>query len=402
MIRFLTGGESHGKALSVIIEGFPSNIKISKPDIDKELARRQKGYGRGGRMSIEHDSVEIISGIRYGKSLGSPITFIIENKDWKNWVEVMDSGEPLAKPEKITIPRPGHADLTGISKYNFNDIRNSIERSSARDTAARVAACSVARVFLKEFGIYIGSYVESIGGIFSNTDTYSNLLNNDFEENDSIIEISSKADNSELRVLDKEQEDKIKEKIDDIIKKGDTLGGTFVCFAVGLPVGIGSFMQYDRKLTSEIAASFLSINAVKGIEFGKGFDSALETGSTNNDIIEIKDNNITRKTNNCGGVEGGISNGMPLLVRAAMKPISTLRVPIKTIDLGKMIQVDSRWERSDFTAVPSCSVIAESMLCWSIAKMFLEKFGGDSLEETKDNYNSYTSKLNNRIKENFE
>lgn len=401
MIRFLTGGESHGKALSVIVEGFPSNIKISKTDIDKELARRQKGYGRGGRMSIEHDSVEIISGIRYGKSLGSPIAFIIENKDWKNWVEVMDSRDSTIRPDKVTIPRPGHADLAGISKYNFDDIRNSIERSSARDTAARVAACSVARVFLKEFGISIGSYVESIGGILPNIDTYNNLLNNDFAGNDSIIELSSQADNSDLRVLDKEQEEKIKEKIDYIIKKGDTLGGTFVCFAVGLPVGIGSFMQYDRKLTGEIAGSIMSINAVKGIEFGKGFDSALETGSTNNDIIEIVDNNITRKTNNSGGVEGGISNGMPLLVRAVMKPISTLRVPIKTIDLSKMTQVDSRWERSDFTAVPACSIIAESMLCWSIAKLFLEKFGGDSLEETKDNYYSYTSKLNNRIQENF-
>lgn len=401
MIRFLTGGESHGKALSVIIEGFPSNIKISKTDIDNELARRQKGYGRGGRMAIEQDAVEIISGIRYGKTLGSPIAFIIENKDWIHWTKVMDCSDINAKPEKVTIPRPGHADLAGISKYNYDDIRNSIERSSARDTAARVAAGSVARIFLKEFGIYIGSYVESIGGIFPNTDTYSKLLENDIESSESILGLSVLADESELRVLDKYHENSIKEKIDYIKERGDTLGGTFVCFALGLPVGLGSFMQYDRKINCEIASSIMSINAVKGIEFGKGFASALETGSSNNDIIEIKNNSITRKTNNSGGIEGGISNGMPLLVRAVMKPISTLRTPVKTIDLCKMTQVDSRWERSDYTAVPACSVIAESMLCWSIAKMFLEKFGGDSIEETKDNYNSYTSKLNNRIKENF-
>jgi len=401
MIRFLTAGESHGKALSTIIDGFPSNIKILKSDIDFQLKRRQAGYGRGERMSIESDTVEILSGIRHGKSLGSPISLLISNKDWKNWEDIMSSEELISEISKVTIPRPGHADLTGISKYNFNDIRNSIERSSARETAARVAACSIARIFLKEFDITIGSFVESVGGVFSDKNIYNLLLGNEYHDNKSIIALSTSADKSDLRVLDSVHEKKIKNRIDEVKEKGDTLGGTMVVFAVGLPVGLGSFMQYDRRLDAEITSSIMSVNAVKGIEIGSGFNSAVNTGSSNNDVIELAGGNIGHRTNYSGGIEGGISNGMPLIIRAAMKPISTLANPVETIDLSKMLPVKSRWERSDFTAVPSCSVIAESMLCWSIAKLFIEKFGGDSIEETKDNYNSYMLKLNNRIKDNF-
>ncbi|MDP4114832.1 MAG: chorismate synthase [Bacteroidota bacterium] len=401
MIRFLTAGESHGKALSTIVDGFPSNIRILKSDIDFQLKRRQVGYGRGERMSIESDTAEILSGIRHGKSLGSPISLLISNKDWENWEDIMSSEELTSEISKVTIPRPGHADLTGVSKYNFNDIRNSIERSSARETAARVAACSIARIFLKEFDITIGSFVESVGGVFSDNNIYHLLLSNNYHDNKSIIALSTSADKSDLRVLDSVHEKKIKNRIDEVKEKGDTLGGTMVVFAVGLPVGLGSFMQYDRRLDAEITSSIMSVNAVKGIEIGSGFNSAVNTGSSNNDVIELAGGNIGHRTNYSGGIEGGISNGMPLIIRAAMKPISTLANPVETIDLSKMLPVKSRWERSDFTAVPSCSVIAESMLCWSIAKLFIEKFGGDSIEETKDNYNSYMLKLNNRIKDNF-
>lgn len=401
MIKFLTAGESHGKALSIIVEGFPSNIIISKDEIDYQLKRRQKGYGRGNRMKIENDNIQILSGIRYGKTLGSPISFVIENKDWENWTDRMSEIQLEVAAERIDVPRPGHADLVGVSKYNFNDIRNSIERSSARETAARVAACSVARIFLKEFDIKIGSYVESVGGVFQDEIKYSEIIENKFN-NDKLFDLSNKADKSCLRLLDNAQETKIISKIEEEKSKGDTLGGTFVVFATGVPVGLGSFMQFDRKLDSEITSSIMSINAIKGVEIGNGFNSALITGSMNNDIITFEEEKFSRKTNYSGGVEGGISNGMPIVLRAAMKPISTLANPIETISLKRMETVTSRWERSDFTAVPACSVIAESMLCWSLAKLFLIKFGGDSIEETKDNYFNYTSKLLARIKKNFE
>ncbi|MDZ7623118.1 MAG: chorismate synthase [Ignavibacteriaceae bacterium] len=401
MIRFLTAGESHGKALVAIVEGFPSNLPISVRDINLQLKRRQGGYGRSDRMKIESDSVQILSGIRFGKTLGSPISFLIENKDWVNWEDVMSIEKPADSIKKITIPRPGHADLVGVSKYNFDDIRNSIERSSARETAARVAAGSVARKFLEHFGIHIGSYVESIGGIYSSKDYFNELLQNKTTLLKTGWEISVKADKSVVRVLDKTQEKKIINKIKSVKKSGDTLGGTFITIATGVPVGLGSFMQYDRRLDADIAFHMMSINAVKGVEFGNGFESAEQYGSQVHDEITINGKSFSRKTNHSGGIEGGISNGLPILIRAAMKPISTLAKPLNTIDLGSMKKVVSRYERSDFTAVPSCAVVAESMLAWVIAKHFLIKFGGDSLEETRDNFNSFTKKSFNRIRKGF-
>ena len=289
MIRFLTAGESHGKALTTIVDGFPSNLKISESYINQHLKRRQTGYGRGLRMKIENDKAEILSGIRFGKTLGSPISMLIKNSDWENWQTLM-SIDPLdRKVEKISIPRPGHADLVGVSKYNFNDIRNSIERSSARETAARVAAGSIARKLLEEFGITIGSFVESIGGIYPDKNFAEKLFNNAIPKNFSARSISDKADISSIRVLEPKQEEKIIRKIKLAKKNGDTLGGTFLTFATGVPVGLGSFMNYDRKLDAEIAHSIMSINAVKAIEVGEGFLLAEKFGSKSHDEIIIKE-----------------------------------------------------------------------------------------------------------------
>ncbi len=401
MIRILTSGESHGKALSVIVEGFPSNIPLDKEYINDQLRRRQMGYGRGGRMKIETDEIEILSGIRFGKTLGSPISFNICNSDWKNWTELMSHTPIKNKVEKITIPRPGHADLTGISKFNFSDIRNSIERSSARETAARVAGSTIARKFLEEFGITVGSFVESIGNVYSKNNFAQKLFENNLPENFSAIDLANEADKSDVRVLDSEQETKIINKIKLAKKNGDTLGGNIVVVATGVPVGLGSYMFYDRKLDASIAFEFMSINAIKGVEIGTGFLSAGLFGSKSHDEITLNNDGFSRKTNRAGGIEGGISTGLPIIVRAAMKPIATLMQPIETVDLKSMTSMKARRERSDFVAVPACGVIGEAALAWVLAKFMLEKFGGDSLEETKANYKNYTKNLFHNIKKNF-
>ena len=401
MIRFLTAGESHGKALTTIVDGFPSNIKISESFINQQLKRRQFGYGRGLRMKIETDKAEILSGVRFGKTLGSPISMLIRNSDWENWQTLMSVDPVNEKIQKVSIPRPGHADLVGVSKYNFDDIRNSIERSSARETAARVAAGSIAKRFLEEFGISIGSFVESIGGIYPEKNFSEKLFNNSISSNLSAQSISEKADKSSVRVLENQHEEKIVRKIKTAKKNGDTLGGIFITVATGVPVGLGSFMNYDTKLDAEIAHSIMSINAVKAVEVGEGFLLAEKFGSKSHDEIVMKKDFIGRKTNRAGGIEGGVSTGLPIIVRSAMKPIATLMSPIKSVDLSTMKKVDARRERSDFVAVPACAVISESMLAWSLAKFFLQKFGGDSIEETKDNFNIYNKKLFNRIKNNF-
>jgi len=401
MIKLITAGESHGKGLTTIVTGFPSNLEISRDYINEQLRRRQAGYGRGLRMKIETDQVEIISGIRHGKTLGSPISMIIWNKDWENWKESMNAEPVDKKIDKVTIPRPGHADLVGVTKYNFDDIRNSIERSSARETAARVAGCSIARKFLSEFGIHIGSFVESIGGIYSKENIAEKFLLNKLSPNYSAEKINKLSDKSSVRVLDKNQEEKIIRKIKLAKKKGDTLGGTFYVIVTGLPPGIGSFVEYDTRLEAELSLAVMSIQAVKGVEIGLGFKSAELFGSEVHDEIILKGETFSRKTNRAGGIEGGISTGLPLIIRAAMKPIATLMSPIQSVDLAKMKSVEARRERSDFVAVPACAVIAESMAAWTIAKLFLQKFGGDSMEEVKDNYSNYVKKYFYRIKKNF-
>jgi chorismate synthase len=399
MIRFLTAGESHGKSLTVIVEGIPSNLPITEKYINLHLKRRQSGFGRSSRMKLESDSVEILSGIRFGKTLGSPITLTIENKDWINWKQLMDAAKLPKNYQEISIPRPGHADLIGAVKYDYKDIRNSIERSSARETAARVAAGSVARKLLEVFGISVGSFVESLGGIYSKQMFLKKLLENKIKDSGWLI--SEKADQSEVRVLDKKQETDIVNKILRAKRKGDTLGGTFILIATGVPLGLGSFMQFDRRIDADIAFHLMSVNAVKAIEIGSGFSGSESFGSEIQDEIKLTGGKFIRPTNNAGGIEGGITNGSPVIVRCAMKPISTLAKPLKSVDLKVMKEVNSRYERSDITAVPACAVISESMLAWAIAKHFLLKFGGDSMQEIKNNYSAYTKNLSKKIKHNF-
>ncbi|MBU1099009.1 MAG: chorismate synthase [Bacteroidetes bacterium] len=401
MIRFLTAGESHGKGLTSIVEGFPSNIQIENEYINFHLARRQMGYGRGMQMKIEKDKAEILSGIRFQKTLGSPISLFIKNNDWENWADKMSPEDKRKDKEKISIPRPGHADLVGVTKYNFDDIRNSIERSSARETAARVAACSIARKFLEEFGIYIGSFVESIGNIFPKENYGKVLLENKQPRDFNAWTMSEKADESSVRVFEEEHENRIIRKIKLAKKRGDTLGGTFYTVVSGLPLGLGSFVHYDTKLSADLAFAIMSINAMKGVEIGSGFESANAFGSESHDEIILHGDAITRKSNRAGGIEGGISTGLPIIIRAAMKPIATLMSPIETIDLNTMNKIEARRERSDFVAVPACAVVAESMVAWVIADFFLKKFGGDSIEETRDNYLNYLKKSNARLNKNF-
>lgn len=401
MINFVTAGESHGKGLIAVVSGFPSNLTISENYINNQLRRRQAGYGRGLRMKIETDAVEIISGVRFNKTLGSPISLFIKNKDWENWISKMNVDIPNEVVEKITIPRPGHADLVGTLKYNYNDIRNSIERSSARETASRVAACSIARIFLSEFGIEIGSYVESIGGIFSKERFSDKLFSHNISKSFTAEKLNKLSDKSCVRVLDDSQEKKIINKIKLAKKRGDTLGGTFFVVATGVPTGLGSFVDYDSRLDAELSKSIMSIQAVKGVEIGLGFESAQMFGSGVHDEIILKGKDFSRKTNRAGGIEGSISTGLPIIIRGAMKPISTLMTPLDSIDLLTMKKIEARRERSDFVAVPACVVIAESMVAWTLAKFFLQKFGGDCIEETKENYKNYTQKLFGRTKNSF-
>lgn len=397
-IRYLTAGESHGKTLAVIIEGFPSNLRIDIDKINLELSRRQGGYGRGGRMKIEKDTAEIVSGVRFGKTTGSPISVLVRNRDWENWGTKM-SVEPVDEEiEKIVIPRPGHADLVGVTKYNLDDIRNSIERSSARETAVRVVAGAFAKQLLSQYGVEISSFVESIGGVNGSGDLYFRLLNN---EDVNFTEILKIAEESELRIPDPEKEEEIKERIRLAKKEGDTLGGVFAVVARGLVPGVGSFVHYDRKLDAAISHSMMSINAVKGVEIGTGFEGAAVPGSMVHDEIILRDGVISRKTNRAGGIEGGTTNGESILVRAAMKPIATLMMPLRSIDLSSFEEIDARRERSDFTAVPACAVIGESVLAWTLAEFYLDKFGGDSVEESVDNFTQYKNRIYQRLRENF-
>ncbi len=396
-LRFLTAGESHGKGLVGILEGIPSGLPLSSNDIDKELKRRQGGYGRGGRMKIESDHAEIISGVRWGQTIGSPIALFIENKDWKNWQNIMSESPVEIKEEidirfmPVTRPRPGHADLAGAIKYNHKDIRNVLERSSARETAIRVGIGAIAKKFLSEFQIYVGSYVTQIGDV--KTDI-SAIKSNESE----LLSLFEKAENSVTRCPDKETTEKMVELIDRAIKKGDTLGGIFEVFVTGIPVGLGSYIQWDKRINSKIAEALMGIQAIKGVEIGLGFKMASQFGSEVMDEIfyegsEESMQGFYRKTNYSGGIEGGMTNGMPIIIRAAMKPIPTLRKPLRSVDILTKEPFEAAYERSDVCAVPAASVIAEAMTALVIADSFLEKFGGDSMEETKRNYRGYLKYL---------
>ncbi|MBI5098940.1 MAG: chorismate synthase [Nitrospirae bacterium] len=418
-LRYLTAGESHGQALACVIDGIPSNLYLSAADIDKELSRRQKGYGRGGRMKIESDHAQILSGVRRGKTLGSPITLLIENKDWDNWCDVMSAelNDPKLKTQNsklkaVTRPRPGHADLAGAIKYNTNDIRNILERSSARETAARVAAGATAKKFLSEFNIHVISYVVEIGGISGQQSAVSSQQNEK-----KLLSLFNKAEASPVRCPDKDIEKKMISKINNAIRKGDTLGGVFEVVVLGIPVGLGSYSQWDKKLDAKLAYALMSIQAIKGVEIGLGFEMSRRSGSDVMDEIYYRAQKrgsaearkssklpnfrtselygFYRKTNNAGGIEGGMSNGMPIIIRAAMKPIPTLRTPLSSVDIISKKPFKAAYERSDVCAVPAASVIGEAVTAFAIADSFLSKFGGDSMEEVKRNYEGYLRQVRN-------
>jgi chorismate synthase len=378
-IRFLTAGESHGRGLVCIIEGLPANLELSLEYINRELERRQRGYGRGGRMKIEKDKVQILSGVRFGKTLGGPIALFIENKDWENWKGKMAvEGERPETAVPFTRPRPGHADLAGGIKYNQRDLRNILERASARETACRVALGAVCKRFLEELGVFVGSYVVSIGPVSP-----------PIEEQD-LIKRYQLAEQSELRFPDPSKDKDFVELINRAKEMGESLGGVFEVFAVGVPPGLGSHVHWDRKLDGRIAQAMMSIQAIKGVEIGLGFEAAKRFGSEVHDEIGYREGEgYFRYSNNLGGLEGGITNGMPIIVRCAMKPIPTLTKPLRSVDVLTKEEVSAGKERTDVVAVPAASVVGESALALVLADAFLEKLGGDFMEEIKERYRIY-------------
>ncbi|ASS75436.1 chorismate synthase [Tumebacillus algifaecis] len=385
MLRYLTAGESHGPALTAIIEGLPGNLPLDLDFINHQLWRRQQGYGRGGRMKIESDRVEIMSGVRFGKTMGTPVALMIQNKDWRNWSEKMAiTGEAPDSVVEITKPRPGHADLAGALKYNQEDIRNVLERASARNTATMVAVGSTARLLLRHFGIEVYGHVVELGPV--RVDRLEGT----------IPEIAERAESSEVRVADPEAEKKIIEEIDAAKAAGDTLGGIFEIIVTGLPIGLGSYAHPDRKLDGRLAQALMSIQAIKGVEIGIGFEAARTPGSKVHDEIGHSKGEYYRRTNNAGGLEGGVTNGQPVIVRAAMKPIPTLYKPLESVDMRTKEPYRATIERSDVCAVPAAAVVGEAMVAWVLGQAFLEKFGGDSIEEIERNYKSYIDMIGAR------
>ncbi|WP_163654203.1 chorismate synthase [Listeria sp. PSOL-1] len=381
-MRYLTAGESHGPGLTTIIEGLPAGLPLLSKDIDHELRRRQGGYGRGARMQIEKDQVQITAGIRHGKTLGSPVALFVENKDWKHWESVMSVSPVSEKKEasrKVSHPRPGHADLVGGMKYGHRDMRNVLERSSARETTVRVAAGAIAKKLLHELGIEVAGHVLEIGGTKAN-------LTKDY----TITEIKTISEASPVRSLDANAAEEMMQKIDEAKKNGDTIGGVVEVVVSGVPAGLGSYVQWDKKLDAKIAQALVSINAFKGAEFGVGFEAARKPGSeVMDEIIWSKEAGYTRRTNSLGGFEGGMTNGMPIVVRGVMKPIPTLYKPLKSVDIDTKETFKASVERSDSCAVPAASVVAEAVVAWEIAVSVLEKFDGDRFDRLKEQIAEY-------------
>jgi chorismate synthase len=392
--RFTTAGESHGPALAAVVEGLPAGVPVSAGEIDLELRRRQGGYGRGGRMRIESDRAEILSGVRHGQTLGSPVTLLIRNRDWANWTEAMSPGPVENEGDdeamrRVYFPRPGHADLVGALKYDRTDARDILERASARETAARVAAGSLAKRLLAETGITVGSHVVSIGGIVA-------APVDELPE-----ELNAASDPSPVRCLDPEAEGRMIDAIDAAKRAGDTLGGVVEVVVRGLPAGLGSHVSWDRKVDGRLAGALMSIQAIKGVEIGLGFEAAMRPGSRVHDAIRLDDavgrgGGYGRAGNNAGGLEGGITTGQPLIVRAAMKPISTLMQPLDTVDLRTGERAEAVRERSDVCAVPAAGVVAEAMVAMVLADALLEKVGGDSLAEVRRNLDAYLERIRER------
>lgn len=374
-MRYLTAGESHGPQLTTILEGLPAGMPLLAEDINTELARRQQGYGRGRRMQIEKDTVEITSGVRHGQTLGSPIALIVENNDWKHWTKIMgaaplEEGQEDEVKRKITRPRPGHADLNGAIKYGHRDMRNVLERSSARETTVRVAAGAVAKKLLSLVGVTLVSHVVEIGGIKAN----ANL-------NLSMDELKERTELSPVRCADPDVEQEMMNAIDNAKKNGDSIGGVVEVIAAGMPAGVGSYVQFDRKLDAKLAAAIVSINAFKGVEFGIGFEAARKPGSeVHDEIVWDQENGYTRKTNRLGGFEGGMTTGMPIVVRGVMKPIPTLYKPLMSVDIDTKEPFSASVERSDSCAVPAAAVVAESVVAWELANSLIEQFYSDRFD----------------------
>ena len=382
MIRWFTAGESHGQGLVIIVEGVPAALPISEDYIGVQLARRQRGYGRGGRMLIEQDRASIISGVRHGYTLGSPIGMTMENKDWVNWqeamaVEYVENPSQEGRNARVTRIRPGHADLPGTMKYGFDDVRNSLERASARETAARVAAGSISMRLLEEFGIKLHSHAISIGPVWAEPQGTV-----DWDE----------VEESPVRCADAEAAGRMMVEIDEAKEAGDTVGGTVEVVAENVPIGLGSHVHWDRKIDARIAQALMSINAVKAVSIGEGWAAISRRGSEFQDVIEPvtdPDNPWQRNTNRSGGTEGGMTTGMPVIARFAIKPIATLRNPLPSVDLDTGEPVQAHFERSDVCQVPPAGVIGEAMVAMVLADAFMEKFGGDSISETRRNYEGY-------------
>lgn len=384
-LRYLTAGETHGPQLTAIIEGLPSNLQLDFEELNFQLHRRQKGHGRGRRMQIEKDTANIVGGVRHGKTTGAPVAVVVANNDWKHWTTVMNI-EPIEgsdeEKRRVHRPRPGHADLNGGLKYNLKDLRNVLERSSARETAARVAVGAIARQFLAAFGIKVAGQVIRIGEI----EAPANQL--------SVDELIELTEQSSVRVVDKETEAKMEAYIDQIKKEGDSIGGIVECIVEGVPIGLGSYVQYDRKLDARIAGAVVSINAFKGCEIGIGFEAGILRGSqVHDEIMYDADRGYYRASNRLGGFEGGMTNGEQIVVRGVMKPIPTLYKPLQSVDIDTREPFTAQVERSDACAVPAASVVMEHVVAWEVAKAFLEKFGGDSMDEIRANYNSYLEQV---------
>ena len=387
-LRYLTSGESHGPKLTTIIEGMPAGVSISAEDINIDLQRRQKGHGRGRRMVIEKDTVEITAGIRHGKTLGSPICLVVENNDWKHWTKIMgieeiseEEAENVAR--KISNPRPGHADLNGGMKYGHRDLRNVLERASARETTVRVAAGAVAKKLLSQLGIEVGSHVRQIGAVKADNPTYSSMK-----------ELQEVTEASAVRCLDAEAGQRMMDAIDDAKANGDSIGGIVEVVVEGMPAGVGSYVHYDRKLDAKVAAAVLSINAFKGVEFGIGFEAAGRFGSeVHDEIAWSEEQGYYRRTNRLGGFEGGMTTGMPIIVRGVMKPIPTLYKPLRSVDINTKEEFTASIERSDSCAVPAAAVVAEAVVAWELANAIIEQFPSDNFANLSAYLESYRQQL---------
>lgn len=393
MIRYITAGESHGPGLTGIVEGIPAGLTLTEENIAEHLVRRQQGYGRGGRMAFEKDFATISSGLRFSKTMGGPIALYMPNrafeKDKTGWPTVMNKKTEAEGIGKITLPRPGHADLVGTQKYKFDDIRPVIERASARETGMRVACCSIARQFLKYFGIEIGGHVLRIGSVgFNDWDEVRSRV--DPLTNEGAETIYKAADESDVRCLDEGLSAEMREEIKIRRKEGSSLGGIYEIVITGLPVGLGSYVQWDRKLDGQLAQAIMGTQAMKGVEIGLGFEAGHRPGHEVQDEIFYQNGSFKRRTNRMGGIEGGMTTGMPIILRGVMKPIPTMLNPLRTVDMVTKEETETRYERSDVCALPRAVVVAESVLAPVIANAFLEKFGGDSIEEIEANYKNAT------------